>query len=585
MIKLRHISIISAAQFALASPALAQVYPSTTVPATIPDTRVILHDVSGPHFFAAVVAGVILALAFQGVLTVFSMAMGLSLTPNLMKAEANRKAARPITEIEDEDDTDEHALAKHGIVNSLGLWALVTTSVALFGAAWLAVKLSLVQVNEQGVVIALVIWATFFLLVSYLEWQGVRSLIGGVMSIAHTNFHSGVDFLKGLGSKSQARKVEDYGRKTARAIYEELADMAHKDRLDKKLSKYLMQLKPANLDFDKIHDEVVDILSQIRIEQSLSVHEDQAAKVLSIHMDKGNSFLNPENAAKLKQTVKKAARTVQENNFIDKASSVAEKVLPLSVEEAKALEDRIFEFLGSTERQELDPESIRADIEDIFQHPEATVDIIRARLSHFDRDTLKSVLVKSGRISEGQVDDFADSVMEILATLRGRYQKASDKAGRALVVLTGELPQSARQKLIDYFDSLNRPELNYEAIKMDIEDILHDPKAAPAIVKNRISQMDQETLAALIRSNPWLSNEQAEVLAEQISESFDKIAHNVSVLQERALSQYERVRYRAILTAERARENAIAASWWVFTTAILSGGAAVLGGYFAAHYV
>jgi hypothetical protein len=120
---------------------------------------------------------------------------------------------------------------------------------------------------------------------------------------------------------------------------------------------------------------------------------------------------------------------------------------------------------------------------------------------------------------------------------------------------------------------------------MDIEDILHDPKAAPAIVKNRLSQMDQETLSALIRSNPWLSHEQAEVLAEQISESFERIAHNVSVLQERALSQYERMRYRAILTAERARENAIAASWWVFSTAILSGGAAVLGGYFAAQYI
>jgi uncharacterized protein (UPF0335 family) len=405
------------------------------------------------------------------------------------------------------------------------------------------------------------------------------------MSIAHTNFHTGLDFLKGLGSKSQARKMEEYGRKTARGIYEELADMAHKDRLDKKLSKYLMQLKPAGLDFDKIHDEIVDILSQIRIEQNLAIQEDQAAKILSVHMEKGNNLLSAENAAKLKQTVKKAARTVQDENFVGRIASAAEKVLPLSADDAKALEERIFDFLSRTERQELDPDSIRADIEDIFQHPETTVDIIKARLSHFDRDTLKSVVTRSGRVREDQVDDFVGSVMAVVGTLRARYQKATEKAGRALVVLTGELPQSARQKLIDYFDSLNRPELNYEAIKMDIEDILHDPKAAPAIVKNRLSQMDQETLSALIRSNPWLSHEQAEVLAEQISESFERIAHNVSVLQERALSQYERMRYRAILTAERARENAIAASWWVFSTAILSGGAAVLGGYFAAQYI
>lgn len=581
---IKRLTLITALVTFITSPSLAQTLPPTAF-SSDPASHVIVNQLGGTHFFAAVIAGVILALAFQGVLTVFSMAMGLSLTPNLMKAEASRKAARPVNDLDHDDEEDEHQVTTSGVVNSLGIWALVTTSIALFAASWLAVKLSVVQVNEQGITIALVIWATFFLLASYLEWQGVRSLIGGVMSIAHSNFHTGLDVLKGLGSKSQARKIEEYGRKTAHAIYEELSDMAHKDRLDKKLSKYLLQLKPANLDFDKIHDEVVDILSRIRIEQNLSVQEDQVAKVLSVHMEKNNTLLNPENVTKLKQTVRKAARTVQDNNLMDNVTSAAGKVLPLSGDEAKALEDRLVQLLADTGRTELDPDSIRADIEDIFQHPEATVDIIKARLSHFDRDTLKALATQSDRIDEGQVDDFVDNVIEVLNTLKHKYQRASDSASRALVVLTGEIPHSIKQKLTDYFDSLDRPELNYEAIKMDIEDILHDPKAAPAIVKNRISQMDQETLSALIRSNPWLSPEQSEVLAEEIGESFDKIAHNVSVLQERAQTKYERIRFRAILAAERARENAIAASWWVFSTAILSGGAAVLGGYVATRYV
>jgi hypothetical protein len=571
---------------AMPAAAAAQAYEPVAVNAGPHGAGVVLPDIGGIGFFVVIIVGVILALGFQAVLTAFSCAMGLSLTPNLMKAEASRKVKRLAAETEEDELSEDHATGKTGIINGLGTWALVTTSVALFAASWLAVRLAVVPPPEDGVILALAIWASFFLLVSYLEWQGVRSLIGGVMSIASSNLYSGIDFLRGLSFRSEAGKIEAYGRKTARGIYQELSELAQKDRLDKKLSKYLLQLKPSGLDFDKIHDEIVDLLNQLRIEQNAEIHEDQVARIFSVHLEKDHKYLNRDNIAKLTQTVKKAARTARDGKGpIEKAVVMAKDGLSLSTEEVQALEQRFRDFLEAAKRSAVDPDSLRADIEDIIQHPEAAVDIIRARLSHFDRDTLKALIAQSGLIDNAKIDAFVEDVIDVVDSLKSEYEETAGAARKAVAVLTAAVPHTIEQKLASYFASLDRPELNYEAIKMDVEDIMNDPKAAPAIVKNRLSQIDKDTLIALIRSNPWINPEQSNILADQIGESFEKVTENISLLQTKALSQYERVRYQAILAAEHARENAIAAAWWVVSTAVLSGGAAALGGYVATRYI
>src|SRR5690606_10198670 len=128
--------------------------------------------------------------------------------------------------------------------STFGFWAMVTTSIALFFATWLAVRLSFVNITEIGLVLGLVIWAAFFMIMTYLELKTVRSAVGGITSIAFSGMRNSFDMVKGVFTPSLDKQIEDASRKSVRAIYEEINKISHHDKLDKKLHDYLMDLKP-----------------------------------------------------------------------------------------------------------------------------------------------------------------------------------------------------------------------------------------------------------------------------------------------------------------------------------------------------
>ncbi len=566
------------------------------LPAFAQGTGTIVLTNEGPRFFISIISGLILAFGFQTLLTVLSLAMGLSLTPNLMKAEARRKIAALEHDEHVEHDHHEHEhdhSTSLKITNSLGIWSLVTTSVALFAASWLAIRLSLVRVDEYAMIAALVIWASFLVVMTYLEFKTVRSLFGGITSMATAGLRSGMGMLHSVTGKSQARQMEKISRSTVRGIYEEISDLAHRDKLDRKIGKYLQELKPQNLDFDKIHDEVVDLLQQIRIEENTDVHEDEVSRVLSLKLNHAH-HIDKDQAMKLASTVRRAARKARDyDDPTQRAIAAAEALVPLSEEQVEELHGKIGDFLKKLDLDELKPDDLYADLEAIIHEPKAALDVVRARLSQFDSGTVKALLAEYAGIEDESAEKIVNTVMGAIDKMRYKYEQTvadvqdrmEDEAETSIMMPWGRLPQKIERRLAQYFDSLGRPELNYQAIKMDIEDILHDPKTAPSVLKNRLNQMDQDSVMALLESNPYINHTQAQNLTDYVIDVRDMVSDNVSRLQDRAMSQYEQVRLKALLAAEHARESTIAAAWWTVGTAVVSGFAAVLGGYLASGAV
>ncbi|RMG14389.1 MAG: MFS transporter, partial [Cyanobacteria bacterium J055] len=126
---------------------------------------------SGPQFFAALVAGVVLAFAFQLLLTNLGVAAGIS----LLGGGSSSKSS-------DESDSLGTAIRKVGF--AVGLGTLVSVTIALFFACLLAVKLSLLASTSLGAIAGLVIWATYFSLLVWVSSTTVGSLIGTVVQSA-----------------------------------------------------------------------------------------------------------------------------------------------------------------------------------------------------------------------------------------------------------------------------------------------------------------------------------------------------------------------------------------------------------------
>jgi FtsH-binding integral membrane protein len=568
------------------APAFAQ---TEEVPEPVLET---INAISMGHFWTAVFVGLILAMGLQFIMTAITAATGLSLAPDLKKEYARFKAKVQTRgdqdrfhhhddddDYEDDEDYHEKGSALATGVNYIGMWVAATTSITLFLASFMAIKVGLLVIMTHAVVAALVIWALFFIMVSVFEYKTARSFLGGIASIAGTGLSAGSSALSSIFSHSPSSEIEKATRKSVRAMYEELAHINHKDNLDKKFRKYVQEIAPDDFDYKQLHDDVYDLLSQIKVEENFDVDEEHVSRILHLKLEKDHKHMTPENAARLNDTVHRAATAAKsQRRNSDKAITAAEIFAPLPDEDARALRQKLETTLANSGRSEVDPAALRADIEKIIDDPKHGTDVIKERAALFNRDTVKALLAQHRDLDERKADTIVETVLSAVDGVRSKYGVASqDAAGKRDQVK--DLPANIEARIADYFDNLDRPELSYGQVRMDIEHILSEPTSAPGVVYRRFKQMDEGTLYALLRSNPNIEDERARHIAHSITQKKDGILRAVRELHDEALSRYERMQRRAVIAADHARIAATSAAVWVMVTGVLSAVTAVLGAW------
>jgi nucleoid DNA-binding protein len=238
--------------------------------------------------------------------------------------------------------------------------------------------------------------------------------------------------------------------------------------------------------------------------------------------------------------------------------------------QVREFRDAIADYLRSTDREELNPEGIQRDIQLLLHDRRAGVESLKDRLAHFDRDTLVALLSQRGDISEEEVNRIIDQIFLVrdqfliqLQSIQNRIQSIID--GIFL-------------KIRDYLNSLERPELNYEGIKGDLRTLFDDPQAGFEALRDRFSQIDRNTLVAILSSRPDISKEDAQRIIGQIEGTRDRILQKAERLQQQAQLRLEQVKQETQRQMEETRKAAATAAWWLFFTALISAAAAAGGG-------
>ena len=178
---------------------------------------------SGPQFLVALLAGVVMAFAFQLLLTNFTVAVGV-----------------PI---------------------------LITGTIALFSACYLAVKLSLISSASLGIILGIVIWAAYFSLIMWLGSSAVGSLIGSLVSTAT----SGLQGLMGtattaIGANVARKQAISTAEEITAAVREELTSGVTPENLNKFLASSLGSLELPSLNISEIRDQFEKLLGDVDLE-------------------------------------------------------------------------------------------------------------------------------------------------------------------------------------------------------------------------------------------------------------------------------------------------------------------------------
>lgn len=237
-------------------------------------------------------------------------------------------------------------------------------------------------------------------------------------------------------------------------------------------------------------------------------------------------------------------------------------------------ENTIEDYLRNTDKEELNPEGIKRDLNLLVHSPRYGLQNLGDRLSRMDRSTLIALLSQRKDMTPEeaerivlQVESVRDQILDQVRQVQYKIQEIIDRIFA---------------RIRNYLNSLNRPELNYDSIKHDVRTLFDDPQAGFEALRSRLSQFDRGTLVAIISSRRDISEHDANRVIDQIESARTSVLQRAERIQMEAQRRLEEVKLQAQRQMEETRKAAAAAAWWLFLTALVSAAAAAGAGALAA---
>lgn len=541
------------------------------------------------HFFAALVAGIILAVSFQLFLTNFSGAVGLS---------AGRMFTHPKSKRKDREDREEpegrisdqvySALRK--ISAGYGIMTLVTASISLFLATWLAAQIAAPITLTYAVILALSIWGFSYILTLSLEVTASATMVGAIGRVAKQTVQSISESTYQMIGRSEAKKDADRAREITQAVRDELFGGMD---IRRQLTDYFRELKPEYSPRD-YRKELEDLLNSLHIEEYVSPDRGPGGiQEVIREIRTSGSPMDQDRARNATGRLREAAARARQEYQSDRRASEkvvmgAMRMAGMSPEEAEDSRRKIEGFLRSTDKRELEPEGIKQDLEKLFQDPSRGTEALKNRLAAIDRDTIETILSKRQDMSKEEVHQKVDRIWSMFESITGRVQQGAEQVRGGAAGTTEQArmrsastKERAMDKLEDFIESLDRPALDSEAIRRDVELLFSDPKAGAGDLYERIKNLNRDDVMAMVTANKYVSREDAEKTVNRVMEVRDQIMGQAERMKLEVQRRLEQARQEMLYQADQMRKVLSSATWWVFLTALFSGGAAIVGGWVA----
>ena len=268
------------------------------------------------------------------------------------------------------------------------------------------------------------------------------------------------------------------------------------------------------------------------------------------------------------------------NEAIDRVQDTILQVLRTPQRLAKRAQTKVNDFqttledyLRNTDKQELNPDGIKRDFSLLLQDPRLGIEHLGDRLKHVDRDTMIALLSQREDISRAEAEQIVDRILSV----RDRFTHQLDVIkAKMQSVIDGILG-----KVRDYLNGLERPELNYDGIKSDVQKLFDDPNAGFDALRDRLSHFDRDTLVAVLSSRDDISQADANRIIDRVEQTRANVLHRAERIQTQIQTRLDDLKHQAQAQAEATRKAAATAAWWLFATAFVSGIAAAIAGALA----
>ncbi|MCC5668603.1 MFS transporter [Nostoc sp. CHAB 5784] len=492
---------------------------------------------SGPRFFVALISGVILAFAFQLVLTNLSLAAGISYLGHSSDSDSDSGEAGSLG----------GNIRKIG--TAVGIWTLVTVTIALLIASFLAVKLSQEIFSPGlGAILGLVIWGAYFLLLVWVSSTTVGSLIGSVVNTATSGFQAIMGTATAaLGAKAVNNQVVATAEAAAAAVRRELGSAIDPGSIRENIEDYLDRLRPPELDLSKIRSDFENLLN------------DPQLKAIA-----GTPDIRNIDRQKFIELV--SSRTDLSKKDVTRIADTLYKVWQQVVSQQPPTEDRLGElmdYLKSLPAGQNKTDELNAKLDRLVAETRSSKEADQKATPGPIQSTLQQGLSALTGIVLGRTDlpDLdVEKILRSLTTAKDKVTQQADKLG----LPTPSQPYSPiRADVENYLHNTYAWQLSPERIAQEFRDVLYDPAADSGIVRRELERLSRNDFANILQQRGLLTQAQIQRIADQLEAVRKDVLVIVRGIEEReivqdlqrAVESYLLVTPKADLTSEGIEQN------------------------------
>lgn len=259
---------------------------------------------------------------------------------------------------------------------------------------------------------------------------------------------------------------------------------------------------------------------------------------------------------------------------INSIVNAPQRLAKRATEKVSDFQANLEDYLRHTNKEELNPEGIKRDLQLLLSSPRAGIGSLSDRASKVDRSTLVALLSQREDISEEEANRIVDQIESVRNSLVEQFQQIQQRLQSAIDQIFGSIR--------NYLNSLNRPELNYESIQQDFAKLFDDPQLGFEALRDRLSKFDRDTLVSILSSRQDISEAQANKIIDQIEAARGNILHRAQRIQEETQKRLHIITDQAKKQALETKKAVAGAAWWVFNTAAVSLVASAFAGALAA---
>jgi hypothetical protein len=503
---------------------------------------------SGPKFFVALVAGVVLAFAFQLLLTNLGVALGISMAGGSSSDSHSDK----------ESDSLGGTIRKIGF--ALGLGTVVSVTIAIFFACFFAVQLSLIQEPGTGAIVGLTIWATYFLLLFFLSSTTVGSLIGSVVNTVTSGLKTiGGTAAAAIGGNVASKQVVATAEAAASAVRREFSSALDPVSIRENLEDYIQALRPPELNLKTIRQEFESLLNDPNLKDiASSGNLPNVDRQTFVELISSRSDLSKQDVNRLADQLEGAWKNTV-NQLPARRDVMGELVDYIKSSPAEGL-------VGSHFTQKLDEliEELRKNRQ--AQNQQTRSDEAQAPAGPVSQAMTMGVNSLIGLVM-GRTDLSDFDVEKIVGQLKNVRAQAGDPVGKLVAQVKGDTPESpyspVRADVENYL--LNTPawRMNRQIVEREFRDVIYDAEADPAAVAHELEQMNRSDFANLLQQKGLFTQKQIRDISNWLESIRLQVLSEARVAQERGhtlalldqVQQYLLITPKEDLTPEKIQLN------------------------------